>query len=378
PHQEGACVLEGQPAEGGARGRARLGRGTADPRRTDLRTRPADGSRVPGGDQAGTGPGTHGAAVEPHPVRGRGPVRSREHHQSGQDRRVRHARAAAAPHPHHRHRRSGGTARRPHPARGRARPSDRRAPGALRRRNGRFERGTARSGRHRRAQPHQSTTDAGGAVPASLHRRTRRRGEGVMTGDDARTPADSGTLRSPKSTGEPSETTPTAGNLSGTGQLTRLALRRDRLVLPLWIVVVVLLTTAGAGAYEQLYPDPAERAALTAGMANNPSITLLLGPAYDLSTAGGFTAWRFGTMLSLLLALVCVFTMTRHTRQEEETGRYELLSSTVVGRYAFLAASSVVCAAFAALTGLATASALIAAGTSASGAFAFGLGLTSV
>ncbi|WP_282771805.1 ABC transporter permease [Saccharomonospora viridis] len=199
-----------------------------------------------------------------------------------------------------------------------------------------------------------------------------------MTGDDARTPADSGTLRSPKSTGEPSETTPTAGNLSGTGQLIRLALRRDRLVLPLWIVVVVLLTTAGAGAYEQLYPDPAERAALTAGMANNPSITLLLGPAYDLSTAGGFTAWRFGTMLSLLLALVCVFTMTRHTRQEEETGRYELLSSTVVGRYAFLAASSVVCAAFAALTGLATASALIAAGTSASGAFAFGLGLTSV
>ena len=80
-----------------------------------------------------------------------------------------------------------------------------------------------------------------------------------MTGDDARTPADSGTLRSPKSTGEPSETTPTAGNLSGTGQLIRLALRRDRLVLPLWIVVVVLLTTAGAGAYEQLYPDPAER-----------------------------------------------------------------------------------------------------------------------
>ena len=48
-------------------------------------------------------------------------------------------------------------------------------------------------------------------------------------------------------------------NLSGTGQLIRLALRRDRLVLPLWIVVVVLLTTAGAGAYEQLYPDPAER-----------------------------------------------------------------------------------------------------------------------
>ena len=100
------------------------------------------------------------------------------------------------------HRRAGRAARRPRPAAGRARPA--RSTGD----RVRFDvdtdqlgRGAAAARRRRRAQPDQPAADAGGAVPAPLHRRTRRRGEGVMTGDDARTPADSGTLRSPKSTG---------------------------------------------------------------------------------------------------------------------------------------------------------------------------------
>ncbi|EIF00923.1 ABC transporter permease [Saccharomonospora glauca] len=168
------------------------------------------------------------------------------------------------------------------------------------------------------------------------------------------------------------------GTLTGTGALVRLALRRDRLFLPLWTIVVATLPAVSAGAYEQLYPDPAQRASLTSSLGDNPSISLLYGPAYDLSTAGGFTAWRFGTTLSVFVALVCVFTTVRHTRREEETGRQELLSSTVVGRHAALTAALVVCGGFALLAGLATAVAATVAGIAATGAFAFGLGLTAV
>ncbi len=168
------------------------------------------------------------------------------------------------------------------------------------------------------------------------------------------------------------------GTLTGTGALVRLALRRDRLFLPLWTIVVAALPAVSAGAYEQLYPDPAQRASLTSSLGDNPSISLLYGPAYDLSTAGGFTAWRFGTTLSVFVALVCVFTTVRHTRREEETGRQELLSSTVVGRHAALTAALVVCGGFALLAGLATAVAATVAGIAATGAFAFGLGLTAV
>ena len=40
-----------------------------------------------------------------------------------------------------------------------------------------------------------------------------------------------------------------------------------------------------------------------------------------------------------LLGLMSMLLVTRHTRQEEETGRAELVSAGVVGRYAWLAAS---------------------------------------
>ncbi|MFF5990992.1 ABC transporter permease [Prauserella flavalba] len=161
-------------------------------------------------------------------------------------------------------------------------------------------------------------------------------------------------------------------HLAGTGHLVRLALRRDRVVLPIWVVVLGVMASAGAGSYEALYPTQAERAALTATMGANPSLTLLYGPAFDLSTAGGFAAWRYGAILSLFVALACIFTVTRHTRQEEDTGRQELLSSTVVGRYAALTAAVLVAALGAVLTGVLMAVSLIGVGLPATGSFAFG------
>ena len=48
PDEEGPRLLQGQPPEGRAGRRARLRRRAADPRRADLRARPADGVGVPG------------------------------------------------------------------------------------------------------------------------------------------------------------------------------------------------------------------------------------------------------------------------------------------------------------------------------------------
>ncbi|GAB2994513.1 ABC transporter permease [Amycolatopsis acidiphila] len=162
---------------------------------------------------------------------------------------------------------------------------------------------------------------------------------------------------------------------AGTWHLVRLALRRDRLVLPIWVVLIGIIPAATAGLYDQLYPDAAGRASLTAGATGNPSVALLYGPAFDLSTAGGFTAWRYLTFLSLFLALACIFTVTRHTRQEEETGRQELLSSGVTGRYTALTASLLVAGLASPATGLISTVALVVAGLPATGSIAFGLGL---
>ncbi|WP_033290926.1 ABC transporter permease [Amycolatopsis jejuensis] len=132
------------------------------------------------------------------------------------------------------------------------------------------------------------------------------------------------------------------GALNGTRQLIRLALRRDRVILPIWIVLLSVVPAATVSSYDQFYPTAASRAALSASAAANPSFSLLYGPAFDLSSAGGFIAWRMGGILALLTALMAVFTLTRHTRAEEDSGRAELLASTVVGRYAPLTAAVVV------------------------------------
>ena len=176
--QEGAHLLQGQPAEGRARRRAGLRRRAAPARRAHLGPRPADGGGVPGhASRRSTGDGPDGAAVQPHPGRGRGAVRPGEHHPCRPHRRERHAGRAAPPHPYVH---LGGDRARRSPA-----STDlpgvhdlvaRRPPRPLRRRHRPPRRRDAPPGHLGRPQPDQPAADAGGAVPAPLRRRARASG----------------------------------------------------------------------------------------------------------------------------------------------------------------------------------------------------------
>ncbi|WIX87110.1 ABC transporter permease [Amycolatopsis sp. DG1A-15b] len=163
-----------------------------------------------------------------------------------------------------------------------------------------------------------------------------------------------------------------AHELAGTWHLTRLALRRDRVILPIWIVLLSVVPASTVNTFTQFYPTVADRLALQAGANANPSYALLYGPPFDLTTAGGFIAWRMCGFLALLTGLMVVFTVTRHTRAEEDTGRAELLGSAVVGRYAALTASLLVAGGASVLTGLIQAVTMIGAGLPAAGSLAFG------
>ncbi|MPY79922.1 MAG: ABC transporter permease [Actinophytocola sp.] len=166
--------------------------------------------------------------------------------------------------------------------------------------------------------------------------------------------------------------------LAGTGQLVRLALRRDRVVVPPWLAVIGVLPAGVVNAYEQLYPNEAMRAPLTSTVGGNPALAVLIGPAFDLSTPGGFTAWRVLGFLGVITALMVVFTVTRHTRAEEETARHELLASGVVGRYAPLTAAVLVAGGAATVAGLLATAVLLAAGLTTAGALAFGAAVAGV
>jgi ABC-2 type transport system permease protein len=161
--------------------------------------------------------------------------------------------------------------------------------------------------------------------------------------------------------------------LAGTGALVRLILRRDRVRLALWIAAIVVVTVASAAALAKLFPTPESRALFAAGITGNQAFVALIGPLFDATTIGGLIAWRLGGFGAVVVALVSLLTVVRHTRAEEEAGRRELLGSAAVGRHAALAAALLVTGGADLLVAVLVAAGLIACGLPAAGAIAMGL-----
>ncbi|MFE5006261.1 ABC transporter permease [Streptomyces sp. NPDC056637] len=161
-----------------------------------------------------------------------------------------------------------------------------------------------------------------------------------------------------------------ARQLAGTGTLLRLALRRDRVMIPVWVAVVLMMVLSMPGSLKSVYSTAAERADIAQSMATNSSMRALYGPVFA-DSIGGLTAWRIGVYGGLFAAVMSLLVVVRHTRDEEESGRQELVSSAMVGRRAPLTA-----ALLAALVADAAIALLVAGGlASQGGAGALALGL---
>ncbi|MET9022074.1 ABC transporter permease [Actinopolymorpha sp. NPDC004070] len=160
--------------------------------------------------------------------------------------------------------------------------------------------------------------------------------------------------------------------LVGTRRMVRLILRRDRFVMPLWIVLLGLLPATLASGTRDLYPTLAqqEQYAQTAG--TNPTFLALYGPLHA-SGIGGLVAQRVG-FFPVVLAVISILTVVRHTRTEEDAGRRELLGATVLGRQAGLAAALLVTVCANLVFGLLMAVGLVGVGLPATGSYALGFG----
>ncbi|CCQ13853.1 putative ABC transporter integral membrane subunit [Rhodococcus sp. AW25M09] len=150
----------------------------------------------------------------------------------------------------------------------------------------------------------------------------------------------------------------------------RLYLRRDRVVAPLWIVLLGVLPLLYAVSFEGLYPTAADRQAFYLGTLAAPAQAALVGPIFG-SDLGALVSWRSGLVLTLV-PLAAILTVVRHTRAEEDAGRTELMGSTAVGRYAGLAAAMLLAGGGVATTGLLSTLSLWAFGLPAAGSIAFG------
>jgi len=165
--------------------------------------------------------------------------------------------------------------------------------------------------------------------------------------------------------------------LAGTGVLVGLALRRERIITPIWILLVVFLLIGQAQRYQTLLPTPEARQEFAEEAASNHVLIAFAGQVYG-SSVGTLTVWRNGDTANTLLALMIMLTVIRHTRAEEEAGRQELVDAGVVGRFAPLSASLVVSCGAALLAGALVALGFTGLGLDAAGAVAFGLALAGI
>jgi ABC-2 type transport system permease protein len=162
--------------------------------------------------------------------------------------------------------------------------------------------------------------------------------------------------------------------LAGTGALTKLAFRRDRIMLPAWVYLITVMVTTNAYTFRKLYSTAAARDRLVVSGGGNPALRFLYGQLNG-SSVGALTAWRIGVWAALFCALMTIFIVVRHTRGDEEAGRLELVGSAVVGRRAALTAGLLTAVAASVAVAALLCVVLLALGLPASGSAAFALAI---
>lgn len=168
------------------------------------------------------------------------------------------------------------------------------------------------------------------------------------------------------------------GHFAGTREFVRLALRRDRIRIPLWVVGIIGTTGASASAVQEFYATPQQIASYASMVESSASSRLLAGVPYDVDTLGGIIAYEVTAVAAIGTALMMIFLVVRHTRAEEESGTSELLRSGIAGRHAATLAILLVALGCSLLVGALDAAVLAWAGMPGTDSVAHGAALAAI
>ena len=160
---------------------------------------------------------------------------------------------------------------------------------------------------------------------------------------------------------------------AGTGTLTRLALRRDRVMVPAWVATFTLVTAFSAIASKDIYRNTAELRHATEGWNATTALVAIHGRIYDTSSLGAGSMVKMTGLGTAMVGLLAILLVIRHTRADEEVGRTELAAGGVVGQYAALTAALAVSALTVVALGVLSGLSLLLGNLPASGSLAFAL-----
>lgn len=162
--------------------------------------------------------------------------------------------------------------------------------------------------------------------------------------------------------------------LTGGGAMIRFILRREKVALPLWILLLVVMVLGTPFNYAHLLSTDEMIRSIAEEIGKNEMLSAFAGRLNEVSLAG-LSVWKIGDTCYTLIGLMSILTVTRHTRAEEESGRRELLGACAIGRLASLTASLAVACGASVLAGALAALGWIVYGFEPAGSIAFGFAL---
>lgn len=175
------------------------------------------------------------------------------------------------------------------------------------------------------------------------------------------------------------EATPSGSPFTGVSSLLWLALRRDRIRLSVWVAVLTLMMVYAPNAVKLAYPEEPQRLARV-NLLKTPAGIMLGGPMFGGNETDLGVMMANELMLTLIIAasILAITTVIRHTRAEEENGIAELVSSSVVGRYARTYAALILVGGVNAVLAVTMTSAMASTGFAFVDTAAMSLGITGV
>jgi ABC-2 type transport system permease protein len=166
--------------------------------------------------------------------------------------------------------------------------------------------------------------------------------------------------------------------VTGTLGLVRFMLRRERAGLPWWVLAATLLVLIQSTQSQNLYDSAEDLQRLRATIGDNTAVIAMSGPTRLLDTIGGEVVFEIFWFVAIVVALMNMFLIGRHTRADEESGRAELVRSARVGRYAPLAAAFALACLADVTVGVLVVAAAVGTGLPAGGSVLFGVAVAAV
>jgi ABC-2 type transport system permease protein len=123
--------------------------------------------------------------------------------------------------------------------------------------------------------------------------------------------------------------------------VTRFALRRSRVLVAAWTVTLAAVCYASAAATGSLYASRADRVSAAESMNASSALVALYGPILDVRSLGELAMTKTTVTYAVLVMVLAIVLVRRHTRVEEESGRAELLGGLAIDPPAPLVAALV-------------------------------------